>query len=119
MSDITTVPELRRLLDAKRKVAVNNGECRGCIDLGTVADSACDACSEAAMAFDNALTDDTIVAMLTTLEAAEEHENTVAALSQMTPEAARADGMYPRVTDTSLTLSSALAPLFPKEGTDE
>lgn len=56
--------------------------------------------------------------MLTALEAAKAHDNTVAALSQMIPESARADGMYRRVTDTSFTLRAALAPLFPKEYTE-
>ena len=108
MTDITTVPELRRLLDAKRKVAVNNGECRGCIDLGTVADYACDACSEAAMAFDNALTDDTLAAFATALEAAEE------ALSKARPAA-----NYGECIIIHGALGIALAPLFPKEATDE
>ena len=104
MTDITTVPELRRLLDAKRKVAVNNGECRGCIDLGTVADYACDACSEAAMAFDNALTDDTLTAFATALEAAEE-------MAWILHGADITDVQLFRAT----CLEDALAPLFPKE----
>ena len=115
MPDITSVPELRQLLDTKRKVAVNNGECRGCIDLGTVADYACDACSEAAMAFDNALTDATIAAMIAALEAAYEAEpwmDFIYANSLL-----GADDLEPLKVD-GLRLSNALTPLFPKEEDD-
>ena len=117
MDTPTTVPELRRLLDAKKEAENEylTYDRHDVVLLVTLLDAKMTARATLAAV----LTDDTLTAFATALEAAEEHENTVAALSQMTPEAARADGMYPRVTDTSLTLSSALAPLFPKEGTDE